>query len=215
MEEEEVVLVLDKKKKKRDSEGEKKICFSEVNIEHEEGHIDLPELIPEIDPEDETLQDLDRRLGQTQGEYRYEDLLRRANLQLGRTGDLKKEKQHLPTLMVGREGTKKTVLVNLGKISECIGRDNDHILDYFKIELRTEGSINESLSMILKGKFSVGDLEGIMRRYVDKFVLCRMCHSLESHFEREARLDILVCDKCGAHRSVQMSKAGYDPLKKE
>jgi translation initiation factor 2 subunit 2 len=51
--------------------------------------------------------------------------------------------------------------------------------------------------------------EGILRRYVNEYVICNMCKSTDTLLSREQRLFMLRCQSCGASRSVTAVKTGF------
>eukprot|EP00959_Pyramimonas_sp_CCMP1952_P307468 6435755-Pyramimonas_sp.AAC.2 len=108
-----------------------------------------------------------------------------------------------------REGTKKTVFVNFMELCKTMHRQPDHVMGYLHAELGTSGSLDGQQRLIMKGRFTPKVFEGILRRYVNEYVICNMCKSTDTLLSREQRLFILRCQPCGASRSVGAIKAGF------
>ena len=53
-----------------------------------------------------------------------------------------------------REGTKKTVFVNLIEICKGIHRNPDHVVQYMMAELGTSGTLDGQNRLITKGRFT-------------------------------------------------------------
>ena len=108
-----------------------------------------------------------------------------------------------------REGTKKTIFANLIDICKSIHRQPNHVIQYIFAELSTTGSVDGQQRLILKGRFSPKVFEGILRHYINDYVICNMCKSTNTHLDKEDRLYILRCQSCHANRSVSAIKTGF------
>ncbi|KAL0375473.1 UNVERIFIED_CONTAM: Eukaryotic translation initiation factor 2 subunit beta [Sesamum radiatum] len=123
-------------------------------------------------------------------DYEYEELLGRVfnilrenNPELA--GDRRRTVMRPPQVL--REGTKKTVFVNF--------------MDLCKTSV--------SLRLVVKGRFAPKNFEGILRRYVNEYVICNGCKSPDTLLTKENRLFFLRCEQCGSGRSVAPIKAGF------
>ena len=148
-------------------------------------------------------------------DYKYDELLGRVfrilnehNPELG--GQATKTILKPPQVL--REGTKKTVFANFADLCRMMNRSTDHVLTYLMAELGTSGNLDGQSRLIIKGRFVPKDFEGVLRRYVNEYVMCNMCKSFDTQLTREQRLYILKCNNCGASRSVQPIKSGYQAL---
>ncbi len=145
--------------------------------------------------------------------YTYEDMLNRLNTLLGRDNntDINIKRKSIEYPEVERLGTTKVVWNNFNLICKILNRPNEHLMKFFLTDLGTEGSLNESKSLILKGRFSSKQIEPILRKYIQKFVSCDNCHSLNTNIRKDKinSLSFIFCDDCHAHRSIQSIKAGY------
>mmetsp|Transcript_36309 Transcript_36309/g.43888 ORF Transcript_36309/g.43888 Transcript_36309/m.43888 type:complete len:293 (+) Transcript_36309:121-999(+) len=145
-------------------------------------------------------------------DYHYEELLGRVFGMLRENNpELAGEKQKtiLKPPQVLREGTKKTVFVNFMELCKTMHRQPDHVMGYLHAELGTSGSLDGQQRLIMKGRFTPKVFEGILRRYVNEYVICNMCKSTDTLLSREQRLFMLRCQQCGASRSVGAIKTGF------
>eukprot|EP00242_Pyramimonas_sp_CCMP2087_P003794 CAMPEP_0198212666 /NCGR_PEP_ID=MMETSP1445-20131203/27092_1 /TAXON_ID=36898 /ORGANISM="Pyramimonas sp., Strain CCMP2087" /LENGTH=280 /DNA_ID=CAMNT_0043887171 /DNA_START=159 /DNA_END=1001 /DNA_ORIENTATION=- len=145
-------------------------------------------------------------------DYHYDEMLGRVfGMLLANNPELAGEKQKtiLKPPQVLREGTKKTVFVNFMELCKAMHRQPEHVMGYLHAELGTSGSLDGQQRLIMKGRFTPKVFEGILRRYVNEYVICNMCKSTDTLLSREQRLFILRCQPCGASRSVGAIKAGF------
>lgn len=148
----------------------------------------------------------------TTRDYHYEEILGRIfGMLRANNPELagEKHKTILKPPEVLREGTKKTVFVNFMELCKAMHRQPDHVMGYLHAELGTSGSLDGQQRLIMKGRFTPKVFEGILRRYVNEYVICNMCKSTDTLLVREQRLFILRCQQCGASRSVQAIKTGF------
>lgn len=61
------------------------------------------------------------------------------------------------------------------------------------------------------GRFLPKSFETVLRRYVNDYVLCPMCKSMDTLLDRDSatRLMSIRCQQCGASRTVQTIKSGF------
>eukprot|EP00245_Coleochaete_scutata_P006765 TRINITY_DN21546_c0_g1_i1.p1 TRINITY_DN21546_c0_g1~~TRINITY_DN21546_c0_g1_i1.p1 ORF type:complete len:306 (+),score=111.46 TRINITY_DN21546_c0_g1_i1:72-989(+) len=145
-------------------------------------------------------------------DYKYEELLDRVFRVLRannpKLGGLKHRTVMKPP-KVFREGTKKTVFVNLMDLCKTMHRSPEHVMTFLLAELGTNGSLDGQQRLTIKGRFQPKDFEGILRRYVNEYVMCSMCKSPDTLLVKENRLFFLRCEQCGSSRSVAPIKAGF------
>ncbi|KAF6006116.1 hypothetical protein HII13_005236 [Brettanomyces bruxellensis] len=99
-------------------------------------------------------------------------------------------KLKIPPPEVARDGNKKT---------------------YLFAELGTSGSIDGEKRLIIKGRFQSKNIESVLRRYIQEYVICKTCKSMNTELKRESanRLHFIVCKACGSTKSVASIKTGY------
>ncbi|KAL1332382.1 hypothetical protein HN51_061191 [Arachis hypogaea] len=145
-------------------------------------------------------------------DYQYEELLGRVfnilrenNPELA--GDRRRTVMRPPQVL--REGTKKTVFVNFMDLCKTMHRQPDHVMAFLLAELGTSGSLDGQQRLVVKGRFAPKNFEGILRRYINEYVICLGCKSPDTILSKENRLFFLRCEKCGSGRSVAPIKAGF------
>lgn len=148
----------------------------------------------------------------TDRDYHYDELLDRVfNILRENNPELAGEKRR--TVMrppqVLREGTKKTVFVNFMDLCKTMHRQPEHVMAFLLAELGTSGSLDGQQRLIVKGRFAPKNFEGILRRYVNEYVICSGCKSADTILSKENRLFFLRCEQCGSSRSVAPIKAGF------
>ncbi|CAK9870724.1 unnamed protein product [Sphagnum jensenii] len=145
-------------------------------------------------------------------DYQYEELLGRVfNILRENNPELAGEKRR--TIMrppqVLREGTKKTVFVNFMDLCKTMHRQPEHVMAFLLAELGTSGSLDGQQRLVVKGRFAPKVFEGILRHYVNEYVMCNGCKSPDTILSKENRLFFLRCEQCGCSRSVAPIKAGF------
>ena len=114
-------------------------------------------------------------------------------------------------------GTKKTLWVNYQEICKMMRRNPDHVFQYMMAELGTEGSIDGSQRLVIKGKFvpqvhliivniffpsrihyiiSIFKyIESLLKKYIKEYVICQMCKSFNTSLTRDSvsRLHFVQC----------------------
>lgn len=150
----------------------------------------------------------------TDREYTYEELLDRVfGILREKNPELTGERRRtvLKPPQVAREGTKKTVFTNFMDLCKAMNRQHEHVSNYLLAELGTSGSLDGQQRLIVKGRFLPKGFETVLRRYVNEYVLCPGCKSVDTLLDRDSatRLMHLRCQQCGASRTVQAIKSGF------
>ncbi|OIV95666.1 hypothetical protein TanjilG_01460 [Lupinus angustifolius] len=185
------------------------------NLNDESG--DVPEDVDALDPAEEDEDDISSLQPRypwegSDRDYEYEELLGRVfnilrenNPELA--GDRRRTVMRPPQVL--REGTKKTVFVNFMDLCKTMHRQPDHVMAFLLAELGTSGSLDGQQRLVVKGRFAPKNFEGILRRYINEYVICLGCKSPDTILSKENRLFFLRCEKCGSGRSVAPIKAGF------
>jgi len=120
-------------------------------------------------------------------DYKYEELLGRVfnilrenNPELA--GDRRRTVMRPPQVL--REGTKKTVFVNLMDLCKTMHRQPDHVMAFLLAELGTSGSLDGQQRLVVKGRFAPKNFEGILRRYINEYVIVWDAKVLTLYFQR-------------------------------
>ncbi|KAL5196631.1 hypothetical protein ABZP36_000143 [Zizania latifolia] len=148
----------------------------------------------------------------TDRDYNYDELLGRVfNILRENNPDLAGDRRR--TVMrppqVLREGTKKTVFVNLMDLCKTMHRQPEHVMMFLLAEMGTSGSLDGQQRLVIKGRFAPKNFEAILRRYINEYVICNGCKSPDTILSKENRLFFLRCEQCGSSRSVAPIKAGF------
>mmetsp|Transcript_19579 Transcript_19579/g.65771 ORF Transcript_19579/g.65771 Transcript_19579/m.65771 type:complete len:267 (-) Transcript_19579:518-1318(-) len=152
------------------------------------------------------------RVGDTDRDYKYDELLSRMfQLLLANNPELAGDRKRfvMKPPQVVRDGAKKVVLVNFPEICKTMRRTSEHVFSFMLAELGTTGSIDGSGRMVIKGRFQAKAVEHVIRKYVSDYVLCQSCRSNDTDLHKENRLYFMQCNNCGARRSVAAITAGY------
>ncbi|KAI3430616.1 hypothetical protein D9Q98_005208 [Chlorella vulgaris] len=147
-------------------------------------------------------------------DYTYEELLDRVfNILKAHNPELTGERRRttLKPPQVAREGTKKTVFTNFMELCKSMNRNHEHVLQFLLSELGTSGSLDGTQRLIVKGRFLPKAFETVLRRYINDYVLCNSCKSVDTLLDRDSatRIMFLRCQQCSASRTVSAIKTGY------
>lgn len=143
---------------------------------------------------------------------RFFEILRINNPEMA--SDRQGVKYKIPPPIVLRDG-KKTIFANIKQISDKMHRSTEHVIQFLFAELGTTGSVDGAQRLIIKGKFQQKGLEGVLRRYIQEYVQCKTCKSVNTTLMKENRLYFLECNSCGSRRSVQSIKSGYHAVTRD
>ena len=132
--------------------------------------------------------------------YNYDELLKRACSQMPEVS-LKRERLELPQLYITTVGM-RTVISNFKEVADVLDRDPQHILKFLTREMATAATFHDSRA-IFQGKFRRDSFERLLQRYLDNFVVCRVCKRPDTKVVKEKRLSFLVCNACGARSSIK------------
>jgi translation initiation factor 2 subunit 2 len=102
----------------------------------------------------------------------------------------------VPSARVNQLG-KKTIVTNFGDICDRLNRDRDAVAKYLLHELGTAGSRSEG-RITLNGAFQAQDVNAAIAKYVESFVMCKVCHLPDTQLLKEGKLTFIRCEACGA-----------------
>jgi translation initiation factor 2 subunit 2 len=146
-------------------------------------------------------------------DYDYFELLDRMQQMLLNEGKssstFKDSKLRLPPPDLVRDGTTKTVWANFPIVCKKLHRSLDHVLEYTLAELGTNGSIDGSQRLTIRGRFMPKQVESVVRHYVAEFVKCNTCGSTDTELKKENRMNFLHCNTCQSRRTVVSINKGY------
>jgi len=146
-------------------------------------------------------------------DYSYTEMLDRVfSLLRERNPGIDQKKRHtMPPPSISRVGTRKTMWGNFEPICKVMHRQTEHLMAFVLAELGTEGSVDGSKRLILKGRYVQKQIESILKKYIMEYVTCHMCRTPETLLTRDSvtRLFFLDCEQCGSRRSVAPIKSGF------
>lgn len=76
----------------------------------------------------------------------------------------------IPPPQCMREGNRKTVFANIADICKRMKRTEEHVTAYLFAELGTNGSVDGSRRLVIKGRFQQKQIENVVRKYISKFI---------------------------------------------
>ena len=139
----------------------------------------------------------------------YEALLKKAYSNVTEQSE-STERFTVPDARVYIEG-KTTILENFAEIADVVRRDQDHLMKYLLGELGTAGKIDGTRA-IFNGKFESSLINGLVKGYVDDYVICSECGKPDTRLVKDDRVLLLRCDACCGHRPVRKRKARSEPV---
>merc|ERR1712238_118826 len=146
-------------------------------------------------------------------DYTYSDLLDRVvDILTSNNPDLiEKKRRNMKPPQLTRVGTKKTLWVNYQEICSMMQRPPEHVFQFFMAELGTEGSIDGSQRLVIRGKYVPKYIESLLRKYIVEYVTCQMCRSPNTELVKDSstRLQFCKCKDCASSRSVAAIRSGY------
>lgn len=152
------------------------------------------------------------------GDSQYKEMLTRVFLQLRQSKTLPTEQKswRIRQPEVVRISSNKSAWINFQEICDILRRSSEHMSRFVFVELSTEGSIVGGQQLVLKGRFLSKHVENLLRKYMNEYVLCQMCKSMNTSLIRDPsiRLYTMKCDNCGSSRSVHQIKEGYHAVNK-
>ena len=102
----------------------------------------------------------------------------------------------------GRFEGKKTILTNFFQIATHLRRNPEHFQKFLLKELATSGQ-KEGERLILNNKISSKKINPKIERYVNEFVLCKVCNKPDTEIIKEGKQTMLHCLACGAKNSIR------------
>jgi translation initiation factor 2 subunit 2 len=137
----------------------------------------------------------------------YLNLLTRAMELLNRNKEDEGEKMKLDLSVVRK--SRKTY-INVVTIANQLNRQPEHVSHFISKFLLSEGTINKEGQLILSGSFLQSAVEKALRQFIEIYVVCKSCESVEDTFIcKENKLYFLKCEKCKASRCVGNTVEGF------
>ncbi|GAA6063365.1 hypothetical protein JCM10212_000304 [Sporobolomyces blumeae] len=125
------------------------------------------------------------------------------------SGGASKKKYTIPPPQLFREGNKRSIFANIADICKRMHRQPEHVIQFLFAELGTNGSVDGSARLVIKGRFQQKQIENVLRRYIVEYVTCKTCKSPDTTLTKDNRLFFMTCSSCGSTRSVAAIKTGF------
>lgn len=115
---------------------------------------------------------------------------------------IKKTKNVLPKLIVKCEN-KKTYFVNYSAICFSLNRESNSMIKFLEKELNSSTSINAQDQLIIDGMFREKHIEKVIINYIENYVRCGACKSLNTSIIKEDKFLFLQCNNCNARNPIK------------
>ena len=100
----------------------------------------------------------------------------------------------------------KTVIPNITDVGTSLHRSPAEVNKFFGTELGAQSRYSaETDRAIVNGAHTDGTLQDLIKRYIDKFVLCPNCNLPETEYKIKNDTIFHKCMACGAKEMVDMS----------
>ncbi|WP_010916913.1 translation initiation factor IF-2 subunit beta [Thermoplasma volcanium] len=110
----------------------------------------------------------------------------------------------IPEPEIIREG-KATIIRNFQDIIDIINRDPDQVIKFLTRELGTN-IVQNGRRLIINKKVTLEELQEKMNEYINTYVRCYECGSLDTEIQKSGRVSLLVCKACGAQHPIHTVK---------
>jgi len=150
----------------------------------------------------------------TTNEYSYGEMLSRLYTTMHSSlGSSMNERSNIkiPPVKCYQAGVRKTLWVNFEQFCQVVNRTHEHVYTYLEIELGTATSVDMDKRLVIKAKFYPKEVISVVKKYLNEYVVCKICGCRETKLERENRITFLKCcsKACGSQRSVDTLNKGY------
>ena len=111
------------------------------------------------------------------------------------------ERFEMPVLEAFNEGN-KTIVKNFANALSKIRREPAEVAKFLSKELAVPTNA-EGERLILHRKIKADIVNKKFEEYVKEYVLCLQCGKPDSHIESDGKMRVLICEACGARRTVK------------
>ena len=106
----------------------------------------------------------------------------------------------------GRGNGIKTVIPNITDVGLSLHRDPSEVNKFFGCELGSQTTYNEETDRaVVNGAHTDGDLQKLMHKYIELFVLCPNCRLPETEYKIKSGCIYHKCAACGNKDMVDMT----------
>lgn len=127
--------------------------------------------------------------------YTYKFMLNRFYLNI--KDDQSEKSLRLPMIKIALL-KKKTIWINFNNICCALSRTKESVINYFKANLHCEIIIDFENKLIIKKTVQLQVLHNILKAYVNKFVKCISCSSMNTNYikDRVKKMNGVECMDC-------------------
>ncbi len=100
--------------------------------------------------------------------------------------------------------SKKMFWKNFKLFPELFKRKEEHLVAFVNKELKTTVSINIDGYLVLDGKTTLNVVQRLLEKYIDNYVKCSACKTINTTIIRNInlRIDFLKCGNCNVETAV-------------
>jgi translation initiation factor 2 subunit 2 len=132
----------------------------------------------------------------------YDKLLDRARSQVPDDAFKKSgERFQVPDVQLIVQGN-RSIWQNFQEIINIVNRPGKEVLKFVSGQLGTAGNI-EGSNALFNGKFTTEQVEEVLNRYIESYVICPVCTRPDTEIKKEGQAYYLSCTACGARTSIR------------
>lgn len=132
----------------------------------------------------------------------YDKLLDRARSQVPEDAFKKSgERFQVPDVQLFQQGN-RSIWQNFQEIINILNRPGKEVLKFVSGQLGTAGTM-EGSNALFNGKFNVEQVDEVLNRYIDSYVICPVCTRPDTDIQKEGHAYYLQCSACGARTSIR------------
>jgi len=132
----------------------------------------------------------------------YDKLLERARSQVPEDAFKKSgERFQVPEVQLMLQGN-RSIWQNFQEIINIVNRPGKEVLKFVSGQLGTAGNI-EGSNALFNGKFTAEQVDEVLNRYIDSYVICPVCTRPDTEYRKEGHAYYMVCSACGARTSIR------------
>jgi len=115
----------------------------------------------------------------------------------------KSSKLVLPNLNLNITTT-NTYFKNAKDVLKTMRCNPDHCVKYFNNELNGVNWLTSSKKdgLVIKGKVKKEKIKLLLQQYIQKYICCNICNSLDTIIVKEKRMEFLKCKTCKSQYNI-------------
>jgi len=109
---------------------------------------------------------------------------------------------------------KKTYWSNFKEMCDTIRRSDEHFIKYLESEFNCNANMDSNDVLIIESICKTKHIESLIRRYINDYVRCNSCKSVNTDFVKEDRIYYVKCNKCRSQRKINNVQKGFQSMTK-